>query len=88
MNDSAMFNPSGTMDCSKNLDLVRWIKQIKKMIELKMSAGSKLKSAMAFSEDCGEAQFDRDALANAMALKNVKKTFKVKCDNLACLLVG
>ena len=81
MSDSVAFDPSGTMDCFKNPDLVKWIKQIKKMIELKTNAGSKLNDTMAFAECCGEVLFDRDAQANVMALKNVKKTFKVKHDS-------
>ena len=78
VNDAVTFDPGGTMDCFKNPDLIQEIQQTKKVIELKTNAGSKLNNRVAWLPDCGEVWFDKDALANAMALKNVKKTFKAK----------
>jgi len=77
LNNSMMFDPGSTMDHFKNPDLVQDIQQTKRVMELKTNAGSKLNNRVAWLPDCGEVWFDKDALANAMALKNVKKMFKV-----------
>ena len=66
-----MFDPNSAVNHFKNPDSVEWIKQTKKIVELETNAGSKLNNAMAFTEACGGVWFDEDALANAMALKNV-----------------
>ena len=81
VNNGAMFDPGGTVDHFKNPDLIQDIHQTKKVTELKTSAGSKLNNEVAWLSDHGEVWFDKDALANTMALKNVKKMFKVNCDS-------
>ena len=83
LNDSIVFDPSGTLDCFKNPDLVQDAQQTKKVIKLKTNAGSKLNNSATFLPDCGEVWFDKDVLANIMALKNVKKMFKVDCNGEA-----
>ena len=81
LNNSITFDPRSTVNCFKNPDLLQDIQWTKKVMELKTNAGSKLKNRAAWPPDCGEVWFDKDALANTMALKNVRKTFKVDCNS-------
>ena len=62
-NDSITFNPSSIVDHFKNPDLVQDTQQTKKVIKLKMNAGSKLNNSAAFLPDCGEVWFDKRCLS-------------------------
>ena len=81
LNNGIVFDPGSTVDCFKNPDLVQDIQQTKKVVELKTNAGSKLNNGVAWLPNCGEVWFDKDALANTVSLKNVKKMFKVDCNS-------